>query len=329
MIINRFVPFKGQHCETTAMGNLLSNIGIRLSEPILFGIGEGLGFIYWESKGMDFPFIGGRAKPDLITKRIASRLNLTLNIQETSSKAKAWNNIKDNLDKGIPIGLKLDCYHLDYFTTKIHFAAHYVAMYGYDDQYAYLIDTCQQGEKVKTRLETLALARSEKGSMSSKNLSYTIQKSGDAPQLAVIIREAISRNAYEFLNPPIRNLGIKGIEKMSSEILKWPSRKPDISHELSLTASLMERAGTGGSLFRNLYRDFLKECVDLYKDSRIEKAYLIYERVALLWKEVSDLLDKASENESGNLFVQASGLLHQIAQQEKQAMELLIRLDKK
>ncbi|MDQ0114251.1 hypothetical protein J2T15_003706 [Paenibacillus harenae] len=112
---------------------------------------------------------------------------------------------------------------------------------------------------MKTRLETLALARSEKGPMSSKNLSYTIQKSGDAPQLAVIIREAISRNAYEFLNPPIRNLGIKGIEKMSSEILKWPSRKPDISHELSLTASLMERAGTGGSLFRNLYRDFLKE----------------------------------------------------------------------
>jgi hypothetical protein len=41
MKIDNFKPFKGQHCETTATGSLLNQIGLELSEPMLFGIGEG------------------------------------------------------------------------------------------------------------------------------------------------------------------------------------------------------------------------------------------------------------------------------------------------
>jgi len=55
-------PFDGQHCETTATGILLDQIGVELSEPMLFGIGEGSSFIYWRMKTMDLPFVGGRIK---------------------------------------------------------------------------------------------------------------------------------------------------------------------------------------------------------------------------------------------------------------------------
>ena len=37
MIIDGFVPCTGQHCETTATGNLLKHSGLNLSEPMLFG----------------------------------------------------------------------------------------------------------------------------------------------------------------------------------------------------------------------------------------------------------------------------------------------------
>ncbi|MGP1431481.1 MAG: BtrH N-terminal domain-containing protein, partial [Treponema sp.] len=43
-------PFTGQHCESTATGTLLNQLGIELSEPMLFGLGEGLGFIIWKMK---------------------------------------------------------------------------------------------------------------------------------------------------------------------------------------------------------------------------------------------------------------------------------------
>lgn len=88
-IINSFKPFDGQHCETTATGTLLMQIGIELSEPMLFGLGEGLGFIFWNMKTMSFPFIGGRIKTDLLTQNIARNLSLELIVKETSSKQKA------------------------------------------------------------------------------------------------------------------------------------------------------------------------------------------------------------------------------------------------
>lgn len=52
-------PRGTQHCETTALGVLLRHQGLDLSEPMLFGLGSGLSFIYWDSKNMAFPFLGG------------------------------------------------------------------------------------------------------------------------------------------------------------------------------------------------------------------------------------------------------------------------------
>jgi len=174
MKVENFEPFVGQHCETTATGTLLKHLGLELSEPMLFGLGEGLGFIFWNSKQMAMPFLGGRIKPDLLTENICRNLDLELQVSETTSVKKAWESVISILEKNQPVGLKLDCYHLEYFSNKIHFAGHYAALYGYDDTHAYLVDTQQQGGEVQTTLENLALARSERGPMSSRNLSYSI-----------------------------------------------------------------------------------------------------------------------------------------------------------
>jgi len=264
-IIKNFKPFIGQHCETTATGSLLNQIGIELSEPLLFGLGEGLGFIFWNMKIMDFPFIGGRVKPDELTKNLAKNLNLKLNVWETSSVQKAWGNVKECIDKNIPVGLKLDSYHLDYFTEKIHFAGHYVAMYGYNNEVAFLVETKPQGIKVKTSLKSLEMARKEKGPMSSRNLSYTIQKTDKNYDLKKAIISAVKNNAKDYLNPPISNIGHRGVLKASKEIKKWFKNSKNVERDFKTSAMLMEKAGTGGALFRNLYRDFLEESYELLK----------------------------------------------------------------
>jgi len=195
MILPQFEPFIGQHCETTTVGCLLKQLGLEFSEPMLFGLGESLGYIFWKMKSMDFPFIGGRVKPDILTENLCRNLNLRLNVKETSSLKKAWSNIEEPLKQGKVVGLKLDCYHLEYFNTKIHFAGHYAAMYGYDDTHAFLVDTDQQGGQVKTTLKNLQLARNERGPMSSKNKSFTIEKSDSTPSLKSAIKKAIYNNA--------------------------------------------------------------------------------------------------------------------------------------
>jgi len=319
------IPFDGQHCETTATGTLLLQQGINLSEPMLFGIGEGLGFIFWNMKTMDFPFLGGRIKPDAITQNIAKNLQLDLTVKETASKPKAWDNVKALLDLGQVVGLKLDCYHLEYFSHAFHFAAHYVAMYDYDNNFAYLVDTRQQGGKVKTSLTSLALARAEKGAMASKNMYYTINKGTNEYDLSAAILVAIKNNATDYLNPAINNFGYKGILKTSTEILNWFHKSKDIARDFQTTAIMMEKAGTGGAMFRNLYRDFLKESYELLKLDILKTAYEQFVEIANLWSSVSKLFEMTTKTSDFENVKLASDILKSISEKERMAMETLLK----
>ena len=78
MIIENIKIFEGQHCETTATGTLLKHAGLELTEPMLFGIGEGLYFLYWKLKSMNLPFLGGRNKQGMLTENLANNLGLGL-----------------------------------------------------------------------------------------------------------------------------------------------------------------------------------------------------------------------------------------------------------
>jgi len=319
-------PFDGLHCETTATGTLLKHIGIELSEPMLFGLGEGLSFIYWKMKTMDFPFLGGRIKTDLLTQHICKNLGLELNVHETSSKVKAWQAVRQLLDEGQPVGLKLDAYYLEYFTKPFHFAGHYVAIYGYDDEHAYLVDTRQQGGSVKTSLASLAIARAEKRPMSSKNLYYTIAGNMENADLKEVLIAAMVNNAKQYLAPPINNISYKGILKTSEEVLNWFKTSQAIESEFKMAASLMEKAGTGGALFRNLYRDFIKESYDLLGIEQLAVVHHEFVQIALLWTSLSELFSQIAETASFDAVQQASAIFKTLATKEKNAMEILASL---
>ncbi|MFG3700589.1 BtrH N-terminal domain-containing protein [Micromonospora sp. NPDC047620] len=329
MIIENVAFPAGQHCETTTLGALLRHEGVDLSEPMLFGLGEGLGFVYWDARSMDFPFLGGRTKPTTITRTVADRLGLTLHIQETASPRKAWQNVVVALAAGRPVGLQLDSYHLDYFSTKVHFGAHFAAMYGYDDTHAYLIDTAQQGGTVTTTLTSLERARNERGPMTARNLSYTIASPTGRPDLGHAIRAAIRNNAHAFLNPPIANLGHRGIDKAARQVARWLDRSRDPSRDLPLAAALMERGGTGGALFRAMYRDFLAECATIVDDDNVRLGHRRYAEIAPSWTEVSHHITAAGETGDPDHLIRASVLLTELAARERHAMQILtgIRTD--
>ena len=318
--------FKGQHCETTATGTLLNQIGLEFSEPMLFGLGEGLGFVYWNSKQMSFPFLGGRVKPEELTKNLSKNLGLMYNPTETTSVKKAWDNVKNRLDNGQVVGLKLDSYYLEYFTKPIHFAGHYVAIYDYDDQFAYLIDTQQQGGFVQTSLESLSRARNATGPMASRNLSYTIELPNEVFPIKDAILQAIHNNAYQFLNPPITNLGYKEISKASNELKNHFNVTSNLEHDFCTLSMVMEKAGTGGALFRNLFRDFLYECYNITGLKQLEIAGNEYKKIALNWTTISELLEKTGKTGKQEYLDEACKLLVDVSSEEKNVMEGLQEL---
>jgi len=72
------VPYVGQHCETVATGSLLGAVGVKLSEPMLFGLGEGLGFIFINLSSLPLPFVGGRVKPFALTTALCANLGVVI-----------------------------------------------------------------------------------------------------------------------------------------------------------------------------------------------------------------------------------------------------------
>ncbi|KAA9376403.1 DUF4872 domain-containing protein [Microbispora cellulosiformans] len=314
------------HCETTALGVLLRHEGLDLSEPMLFGLGSGLSFVYWDSKAMPVPFLGGRVKPFELTRNLAARLGLTLVTEETTSPRKAWENVAASVDAGRPVGLQLDCYHLDYFRTKVHFGGHVVAMYGYDEHEVYLVDTGPQGGAVRTSRAGLARARAERGPMTGRNRSFTIALPERPLSWQDQIIPAVRECAGAFLAAPIANLGYRGIEKAGRLVPGWLLRAAEPRRDLPQAALLMERGGTGGGLFRALYRDFLDECASLIDDGRLRTGHRLYAEAAGLWTEVATLIEKAGESGDAGHLEQAGVILHDLSRVEKDAMEVLRQL---
>lgn len=325
-VIIEGAPTRGlRHCETTTLDVLLRHEGVELSEPMLFGLGSGLSFVYWDGKGMDFPFLGGRVKAFELTRNLDARLGLGLTVRETTSPRRAWRDVTDRIDAGTPVGLQLDSYHLDYFGSDVHFGGHLVAMYGYDDDRAYLVDTDQQGGAVTTSLASLAAARAERGPMTARHRSFTITAPA-AFAVRDLVVPAITACADAFLNPPIANLGHRGIAKAGTLVPRWLDRTDNPGRDLALAALLMERGGTGGALFRNLYRDFLGECAELVDDHRLRTGHAGYGEAATLWTEVAALIAAAGGTGDDAPLRRAGALLAEISRIEHDAMSALAGL---
>lgn len=325
MILSDVVPFRGQHCETTTLGVLLGNVDVHLSEPMLFGLGEGLGFIYWDATYMPFPFMGGRSSPGAVATALTRNLGLELRRAETTSPTKAWRNVCAAIDAGTPVGLQLDSYHLDYVPDPFHFGGHMVAMYGYDDTDAYLVDTAPLGGTVRTSLTSLAEARASRVPMAARHLSFTVHREADPPELRDVLPGVLERTAESFLDPPIATLGHRGIDTASRRVLGWLERSSDPARDLPGAASVMESGGTGGGLFRRIFADFLAEAREHVDLPGLPEAQERYRAAADKWTEVAGAIAEAGLTGDGAHLATASGLLREIGELERGALRALAK----
>jgi hypothetical protein len=89
----------------------------------------------------------------------------------------------------------------------------------------------------------------------------------------------------------------------------------------------MDRAGTGGALFRNLYRDFLKEAYELTGNQAVGKAHKAFVEVARSWADVIALFEESRGNwRTTACTCKQSERLKALAVQEKAAMQLLEKI---
>jgi hypothetical protein len=294
----------GNHCETCAARNVFAHAGLDISEEMLFGLGEGLGFIYWAMKCMPYPVIGYRnGTAGDVLEKACPRLGVGLRAVETKSEKSAYKNLRAMLAAGRPACIFVDMGFLPYtrLPEQVHFGGHAVTVFEVDEAAgaARLSDLMDAPQSVT--LEDLRRARgSVYRPFPPKNRLMEFTFPEKLPDLGPPALDAIRANAGSFANPPIANLGLRGFGKFARELRKWPAAMPpeQLFGALVNAFTYIEIGGTGGGGFRPMYARFLREAQALTGEARLAEAADLYDRagaaisalgVALLPEELPSL----------------------------------------
>lgn len=90
--VEGFIHRPGVHCDSSALRDVFEYHGFKFSEAMIFGLGSGLGFVYWKSKQMPYPFAGGRIND--LNKNLCSNLGITMKVHKTMSRKRAYQALK-------------------------------------------------------------------------------------------------------------------------------------------------------------------------------------------------------------------------------------------
>jgi hypothetical protein len=292
-LVDNFVHRPGVHCESSALRNIFEFNGFPFSESMIFGLGSGLGFIYWHGKPMPYPFVGGRAKD--FDQTLCNNLGVAIKINKTSSKTRAYEALKGQIAKNVPVAVHVDMPFLKYLRmpTEAHFGAHVVVVTGIDEDegVVYIADT--QFEKLQTAtLKELEEARASKFKpFPPENKWFTFEFPSKLTPLEKAIKEGISKTVETMRKPSIKNLGIRGIRHFADEIEKWPKEYPPekpLSKQLyEVTYVMLEKDGTGGGCFRYLYSRFLKEAGEYLGVKKLADSGEQYHKIGEKWTKVA------------------------------------------
>jgi hypothetical protein len=143
------------------------------------------------------------------------------------------------------------------------------------------------------------------------------------------ILSALKQTAESQLNPPIKNLGVKGIRYTAREILKWPRMFEDKELRMNLFSLYIyiEIGGTGGGCFRYIYSRFLKDAAKIIGDKTLEDASAMFNQSGTKFTEIGLMFENAEKMQDISEKLSAtSEKFQEIAEIEENAYNQLAKI---
>ncbi len=288
-----FNHFGGKHCQTAALKNVLKYHDLDISEEMLLGLGGGIGFIYWYMKQMPAPLVGTRygGKDESFLTNTCQRIGGKARLFQSGSPLKGYQKLVETLQSGEPGYVFVDMVYLPYMALpdEAHFGGHTIVVYGIDEEEktVYIADRGQKS--VAATIDDLKNARNSKfPPFPPENKILEIEYPEKIHNLEEGIKEAIKECCTTMVNPPISNIGVAGIKKWASLVTRWPEQFKGLNLYGCLlnTFIYIEIGGTGGSAFRPMYAQFLREAETFLKNPGLSDVGALLVDSGKIWSEI-------------------------------------------
>jgi hypothetical protein len=324
------------HCESGVTRNLLKSIGVeQITEPLAFGMGAGLFFVYLPLvKINNGPAIAFRSFPGIIFKKTCNSLGIQVTRKKFSSKKEAQELLDKKLDEGVAVGCQVGVYYLPYFPKeyRFHFNAHNLIVFGKEDGKYLISDPIMEHETTMTPYQ-LERVRFAKGALAPNGQLYFAEKktiiTDDTIRQA--IKNGIKRNVFDMLRIPGPIAGVKGIAFTGKKIKNWRNKfgLHKAGLYLAQLVRMQEEIGTGGGGFRYIYAAFLQEAYAYLPVDDLMRLSDEFTKAGDLWRTAAVQAAGIYKGRLGSQedFNTMSDYLLEIAEIEKQAFKDLSKIN--
>lgn len=289
-----FKHLQAAHCENGVTTNLLRSVGIdKLTEPLTFGIGSGIFFVYIPllkiNKG---PAIAFRSLPGIIFKRTCKSLHVPVIRKKFSSKEAASKFLDECLATGQPVGCQVGVYYLSYFPKeyRFHFNAHNLIVYGSKGDNYLISDPVMENVTTLSKYE-LERVRFAKGPLAPRGQIYYPKENTIVTdeQIRHAIKSGIKRSVRDMLSIPGPIAGVSGIANTGRKIKKWKDKLGPQQAGLYLAqlVRMQEEIGTGGGGFRYIYGAFLQEAHAFHPIDELQEISKIFTEAGDKWRSAA------------------------------------------
>ncbi|MEO6729881.1 MAG: BtrH N-terminal domain-containing protein [Ferruginibacter sp.] len=330
-----FEHLQAAHCENGVTTNLLRSAGAnKLTEPLSFGIGSGIFFVYIPFlKINNGPAIAFRTMPGLIFKRTCKSLGIPVVRKKFSSKEQAEKFLEECLEAGQAVGCQVGVYYLTYFPKqyRFHFNAHNLIVYGREDDNYLISDPIMENVTTLSRYE-LERVRFAKGALAPRGQIYYPKENTvvSDERMRAAIKHGIKKSVNDMLHIPFNIAGVKGIAGTGKKIKKWKDQLGQQKAGLYLAqlVRMQEEIGTGGGGFRYIYGAFLQEAHAYHPNDALLEISNIFTQAGDVWRNAAVQaagIYKGRIGTQGDFNVMGDYLL-QISEIEKKAFQALSKI---
>ncbi|OHD64160.1 MAG: hypothetical protein A2176_00785 [Spirochaetes bacterium RBG_13_51_14] len=323
------------HCESGTLTALLNHAGLKISEPMVFGISGGIFFGYFESKKFPFPTFVVRSRPGQIRTALARRIGVKFAERRFRNPADGEKELDRLLSLQIPAACQTDFFYMNYLPghVRVHINVHFVVVVEKRGE-AYIISDCYSPELASLNRDSLMKARFAGGSFAPKGFLFYPVSVPEAIDFRKAVWKGIRSASFYMVKLPMPFLGVKGIRMFAQKVVDWPRLARDtehLSHEIMKINIFLEDQGTGGAGFRFMYATFLREASELLNDRDLLEMSKRIMEIGDRWREISLFAARIGKRRDlgPDRLRELSGLIHERADAEEIFFKELLAMSKK